>query len=152
MIPKSGQWHRKCCFVSIISILFKKAVRLYIQVLRNYHFVIILFSPLLLSIIVIPRFTSLLVPKKGDVNRNVVNWILCSTFLTRSLKIWSYSHPSISVAVGTKTGDVNWMTTQIEVRGNKKFGDINRKNVNRGDVNRRIKKSSRLHVGVALDI
>ena len=48
---------------------------------------------------VIPRFTSLLVPKEFNVNR---------------------------------------MTTQIEVRWNKKFDDVNRNNVNRGDVNRRI--------------
>ena len=34
--------------------------------------------------------------------------------------------------------DVNRMTTQIEVRGNKKFDDVNRNNGNRGDVNRRI--------------
>ena len=37
-----------------------------------------------------------------------------------------------------KKGDVNRMTTQIEVRGNIKFDDVNRNNVNRGDVNRRI--------------
>ena len=29
------------------------------------------------------------------------------------------------------------MTTEIELRGNKKFGDVNRNNVNRGDINRR---------------
>ena len=30
-----------------------------------------------------------------------------------------------------KNGDVNRMTTQIEVRGNKKFEDINRNNVSK---------------------
>ena len=30
------------------------------------------------------------------------------------------------------------MTMQIEVRGNKKFDDVNRNNVNRGDINRSI--------------
>ena len=37
-----------------------------------------------------------------------------------------------------KKGDLNRMTTQIEVTGNKKFFDINRNNVNRGNVNRGI--------------
>ena len=35
-------------------------------------------------------------------------------------------------------GNVNRMTTQIKVRGKKKFDNANRDNVNRGDVNRRI--------------
>ena len=34
-------------------------------------------------------------------------------------------------------GDVNRLTTQIEIRGNKKFVDVNRNNVNRCDVNLR---------------
>ena len=37
-----------------------------------------------------------------------------------------------------RKGDVNLMTTQIEVVGNKKYDDVNGNNVNRGDVNRRI--------------
>ena len=37
------------------------------------------------------------------------------------------------------------MTTQIEVRGNKKFDDVNRNNVNRGNVNRRITVLQREH-------
>ena len=52
----------------------------------------------LYEFIVIPRFTSQLVPEKGDVNR---------------------------------------MTAQIEIRGNKKFDDVNQNNVNRGNVNLR---------------
>ena len=32
------------------------------------------------------------------------------------------------------------MTTQIEVRGNEQFDDVNRNNANRGDVNRKIKR------------
>ena len=43
-----------------------------------------------------------------------------------------------SKSVGSKKGYVNRMTTQIEVRANKKFDDVNQNNVNRGDVNRRI--------------
>ena len=37
--------------------------------------------------------------------------------------------------VPKKKGDVNRMTMQIEVRGNKKVDDVNRNNVNRFDVN-----------------
>ena len=33
---------------------------------------------------------------------------------------------------------VNRMTMQIEIRGSKKFDNVNRNNFNRGDVNRRI--------------
>ena len=43
-----------------------------------------------------------------------------------------------------KNGNVNGMTTQIEVKGNKKFYDINRNNINRGDVDRRIKKEQKI--------
>ena len=37
-----------------------------------------------------------------------------------------------------KEGDVNRLTTQIEVRENKKFEDVNQNNVNLGYVNRKI--------------
>ena len=40
------------------------------------------------------------------------------------------------VAVGSKKkGEVNRMTTHIEVKGKKIFDDVNQNNVNRGDVN-----------------
>ena len=40
------------------------------------------------------------------------------------------------------------MTTQVEVKGNKQFDDVNRNNVNQADVNRRktTKTISRLNV------
>ena len=42
------------------------------------------------------------------------------------------------MAISSKKGNINRMTTQIEVRGNKIFDAVNRNNVNRGDENRGI--------------
>ena len=62
-------------------------------------------------------------------------------FLTRSLKklyeftvIPRFTSPLVS----KKKSQVWQMTMQIEVRGNKKFDNANRNNVNQGNVNRRI--------------
>ena len=49
-----------------------------------------------------------------------------------------YSNPLIYGAIDSKKAEVNRVTMQIEVRANKKFGDLNRNNVNRGYVNQGI--------------
>ena len=46
--------------------------------------------------------------------------------------------PRFTSQLVPKNDDLNRMTTQIEVRGNKKFYDLNRNNLNRGNINRRI--------------
>ena len=46
--------------------------------------------------------------------------------------------PRLTSQLVPKKDDVNRMTTQIEVRGNKKFDDVNENNVIRGDINRGI--------------
>ena len=51
----------------------------------------------------------------------------------------NYSNPSIYDAVGfQKKSNVYQIKMQIKVRRNEKFDDVNRNNVNRGYVNRRI--------------
>ena len=61
-------------------------------------------------------------------------------FLTRNLKkLYEFTvNPRFMSQLVPKKGNVNRMTTQIEVRGNKQFDDINRYNINPGDINRRI--------------
>ena len=61
-------------------------------------------------------------------------------FLTRNLqKLYEFTvNPRLTLQLVPKKGDVNRMTTQLEVRGNKRFDDVSRNNVNRGYVNRRI--------------
>ena len=79
--------------------------------------------------------------KKSNVNRNDVNRIsYCSSmFLTRNLK-YSYELtviPQFTPQLVPKKGNVNRITTKIQVTGNKKLDDVNRNNFNRGDVNGR---------------
>ena len=84
-----------------------------------------------------------MVQKKGNVNRNDVNRIsYCSRmFLTKNLKK-SYEFKAIPQftpqLAPKKKGNVNRITTKIQVKGNQKLDDVNRNNFNRGDVNRRI--------------
>ena len=61
-------------------------------------------------------------------------------FLTRNLKnLYEFTVIlRFTSQLVPKKGDVNRMTTQIEVRGNNKFDYVNRNNANRGDVNRKI--------------
>ena len=62
-------------------------------------------------------------------------------FLTRNLKK-SYELTVIPQftpqLVPKKKGDVNRITTKIQVTGNKKLDDVNRNNFKRGEVNRRV--------------
>ena len=62
-----------------------------------------------------------------------------SLFLTRNLKMLHELTviPRFTSQLVPAKGDVNRMTTQIEVRGNAKFGDINCNNIKRDSVNRR---------------
>ena len=94
---------------------------------------------------VIPRFRSQLVPKKKrhKSKRRKLNFMLLiqsRMFLTRNLKkLYDFTViPIFTMQLVSKKGNINRMTTQIEIRGNKKFYDVNRSNYNRGKVNRRI--------------
>ena len=56
-----------------------------------------------------------------------------SMFLTRNLKnVCEFTViPRFTLQLVPKKGDVDLITTQIEVRGNKNFDDVDRNNVNR---------------------
>ena len=60
-------------------------------------------------------------------------------FLTRNLKtLYEFTViPRFTLKLIKKRGNVNRMTMQIEVGETKIFDDLNRNNLNRGDVNRR---------------
>ena len=90
---------------------------------------------------VIPRFMSQLVSNKWRRKSNFILLILQSSMLLiRNLKKLNEFTviPRYTSQLVPKKSEINRMVTQIEVRENKQFYDVNRNNVNRGYVNRRI--------------